>query len=213
MDRRFAGFRHVPILPRHPGSSHASPSLPDPRFQHLDPLRVFGQGVRWTVYKGLASRAAEDHGLSAESRGLYIWSTTVRCMSQPGIGLAECSQRSSAIHPRSSVAASACGRTCPRMCPSFTSHVSLLTPSPPSLSTPRRSLTLPAPTDETRTAKNRPRPRRNDGVSSVNVAINEPCDTEHLCSHASCPRVINVRCRIGAGVAKLVNAATSQVVG
>ena len=66
---------------------------------------------------------------------------------------------------------------------------------------------------DNRIAKNRPRPRRNDDVSSVNVAINEPCDTEHLCSHASRPRVINVRCRIGAGVAKLVNAATPQVVG
>lgn len=66
---------------------------------------------------------------------------------------------------------------------------------------------------ETQTARNRPRPRRNDGVPSVNVTTNEPCDSERLCSHASCLRVINVRCRIGAGVAKLVNAATSQVVG
>ncbi len=40
-----------------------------------EPSGHFGMGLRWAVYEGLASRAAEDHGPSAESRGLSIHQT------------------------------------------------------------------------------------------------------------------------------------------
>ena len=57
---------------------------------------------------GESSRAAEDRGLSAESRALSIWSTAARRMSPSGIGFAGIDPRKSAIHSRSSAAACGC---------------------------------------------------------------------------------------------------------